>query len=230
MRTRTFIAAVLLALEVFVVSTKAGGPAWLVLVCALHLSACLAVQLWLQPVEQGRRLRMQWQWLATIGVDLLVFALLRLIDATPQLNFSALLVLPVLMAGVLTPRLSALATAAVATLVLLGGVWLVLPDHADFLLQLSQAGLAGAGLFLVSLLASELSQRLAGQEEIAQRNQALARQQTQLNSVVIEEMADGVLVVDRSGKAGERNPAAAALLQYLKSPPARAVITAYGYR
>ena len=31
-------------------------------------------------------------------------------------------------------------------------------------------------------------------------------------------------------KAGERNPAAAALLQYLKSPPARAVITAYGYR
>ena len=49
MRTRTFIAAVLLALEVFVVSTKAGGPAWLVLVCALHVSAALAVDFLRRP-------------------------------------------------------------------------------------------------------------------------------------------------------------------------------------
>jgi ABC-type molybdate transport system substrate-binding protein len=30
-------------------------------------------------------------------------------------------------------------------------------------------------------------------------------------------------------KAGERNPAAKALLEHLKSAPARAVIAAYGY-
>lgn len=54
MRTRVFIAAVLLALQVFVVATRSGGPSWLVLVCALHLTATLVVLMWLRPVEQGR--------------------------------------------------------------------------------------------------------------------------------------------------------------------------------
>ena len=43
----------------------------------------------------------------------------------------ALLVLPVLMAGVLTPRLLALATAAAATLILLGTAWLGLLTGGD---------------------------------------------------------------------------------------------------
>ena len=59
MRTRVFIAAMLLALEVFVVATRAGGPAWLVLVCAVHLSAALAVLMWLQPADPLRR-RLSW--------------------------------------------------------------------------------------------------------------------------------------------------------------------------
>ena len=40
----------------------------------------------------------------------------------------------------------------------------------------------------------------------------LARQQAQLNRLVIEELADGVLVVDRRGRVRAANPAARALL------------------
>ena len=52
------------------------------------------------------------------------FTGLHLAVAGSSFNYVALLVLPVLMAGVLTPRVLALATAALATLALLGTAWL----------------------------------------------------------------------------------------------------------
>ncbi len=212
MRTRTFIAAVLLALEVFVVSTKAGGPAWLVLVCALHLSACLAVQLWLQPVEQGRRLRMQWQWLATIGVDVLAFALLEHFQQG-GLSFIPLFALPVLMASILGPLTLALATAASITLFLLGDTVLAAPLFADIsTARLLQSALTGTGFFLVALLAYQLARRLAREEALAQSSQAAARTQAQVNELIIESLSEGVLVVDMHGVVRNANPAAQAML------------------
>ena len=185
------------------------------------LALCLvyagqAVSMWLlhdpDPVQPAPDHLLPRQWLWTIGVDLLVFSALRLMDPQGQLNYSALLVLPVLMSAVLTQRRLALATAAAVTLMLLLGVWLVEPGTDDVLARLSLAGLGGAGMFLVTLLASELAQRLAREERMAISSLEMARQQTQLNRLVIEEMADGVLVVDRSGRVRAVNPAARALL------------------
>ena len=185
------------------------------------LALCLvyagqAVSMWLlhdpnpdQPPPDHLQPR---QWLWTIGVDLLVFSALRLMDPQGQLNYSALLVLPVLMSAVLTQRRLALATAAGVTLMLLVGVWLVEHDTQDVLARLSLAGLGGAGMFGVTLLASELAQRLAREERLAISSLEMARQQTLLNRLVIEEMADGVLVVDRSARVRAINPAARALL------------------
>ena len=218
---RTYVAAraalgLALVLLPWVAMLLVGGRLPLPLLLLSLAYAGQAVSLWLlkggQAAAPAGSGLMRRQWLATIGVDLLVFALLRLIDATPQLNFSALLVLPVLMAGVLTTRLSALATAAAVTLVLLGAVWLDPRSEAEFLLQLSQAGLGGAGMFLAALLASELSLRLAGEERSARDSLELARQQTLLNRLVIEEMSEGVLVVDRAGQLRAVNPAGRQLL------------------
>ena len=47
--------------------------------------------------------------------------------------------LPVLMAGVLTPRRMALATAATVTLALLGAAWLTVLKGADGTLQMTQS-------------------------------------------------------------------------------------------
>ena len=220
---RTYVAAraaLALALVVapWLAALMGSRPAVLVmLVCLVY--AAQAVSLWL---IHGARDDLQLpdhllprQWLWTIGVDLLAFSLLRLLDAAAPLNYTALLVLPVLMSGVLTRRLVALATAAGVTLVMLLGTLPILHDGesgGDLLLQLSQAGLAGAGMFLITLLASELSQRLAREERSARNSLELARQQTQLNRLVIEEMGEGVLVVDRRGRVRAINPAARALL------------------
>jgi two-component system sensor histidine kinase PilS (NtrC family) len=187
---------------------------WLTLVSVLY--GVQAISWWLlprfgrlAPPQAGRRRR---QWLATIGIDLLAFSVLHFLEVGSSLNYAALLVLPVLMAGVLTSRLLALGTAAGVSLVLLGAAWrggLGLDGTAPLLLQ---SGLVGLGMFAIALLAGELAGRLAREELAARGSLELARQQAQLNRLVIEEMVDGVLVVDRRLRVRAANPAARALL------------------
>jgi two-component system sensor histidine kinase PilS (NtrC family) len=180
--------------------------------------AGLAIGMWALPKYRRpaapaalARLRSP-RWLATIGVDLLCFTSLHVLAPGSSLNYIALLVLPVLMAGVLTPRRMALATAAAVTLALLGAGWLTVLRGADGTLQMTQAGLAGAGFFVITVLAGELAGRLAREELTARGSLEMARQQAQLNRLVIEEMQDGVLVVDRRGRVRAANPAARRLL------------------
>lgn len=152
------------------------------------------------------------QWLATIGADITCFTALHVLSPAASLNYGALLVLPVLMAGVLTPRLVALATASIVTLALLLVAGLHVLAGGEMTALMTQAALAGSGFFVITLLAGELSIRLAREEEAARGSLELARQQAQLNRLVIEEMQEGVLVVDRRLHVRAANPSARALL------------------
>ena len=180
--------------------------------------ATLAVGLWLWPrtgvadehAESPRLGRLTW--LACIGVDIICFTALHILTPSNSLNFAALLVLPVLTAGVLTRRVQALATAAGVALLLLANAWAGVLAGGEPASLMTQAGLAGSGLFVITVLAGELASRLAREELTARDNMELARQQVQLNRLVIEEMQDGVLVVDRTGRVRAANPAARRLL------------------
>jgi two-component system sensor histidine kinase PilS (NtrC family) len=103
-------------------------------------------------------------------------------------------------------------TAAVVALVLLSGVWRSAPVLADSGVMFAQAGLAGIGVFMIALLAGEFSGRLVREEMAARGSLEIARQQAQLNRLVIDEMVDGVLVVDQRARVRAANPAARALL------------------
>ena len=180
--------------------------------------AALAFSTWLLPRLRPRagtnalsRLRSR-QWLLTIGVDLACFIALHALSRVSSLNYVALLVLPVLMAGVLTPRRMALATASLASLLLLGVAGMGVSAGGDITVLMTQAALAGSGFFVITLLAGELAGRLAREELTARGSLELARQQAQLNRLVIEEMEEGVLVVDRRGRVRAANPAARGLL------------------
>jgi two-component system sensor histidine kinase PilS (NtrC family) len=191
-------------------------PVWAISLCGVY--ALQALALWLLPhlrrgvsAQSLARLSSP-QWWASIGLDLGLFGLLHALDRSGGVSYGALLVMPVLMAGVLTSRLPALATAAMAALLMLGVAWWSVLLGADAGTRMTQAGLAGIGLFIVGLLASELAGRLAREERAARGSLELARQQAQLNRLVIEEMAEGVLVVDRRGHVRAANPAARSLL------------------
>ena len=219
---RAFIAA-RAALGVALVATLVAGGVFglrpTVPIIALSVAfATLAISMWLLPRFRRpgaphtlARLRSP-QWIATIGADLVFFTGLHIASPGSSFNYVALLVLPVLMAGVLTPRLLALATAAVATLALLGTAWLGLLSGGDATLLMTQAGLAGSGFFVITVLAGELAGRIAREELSARGSLEMARQQAALNRLVIEEMEDGVLVVDRGGKVRAANPSARRLL------------------
>jgi len=210
MRARLFIAAVLLALQVFVVATHTGGPDWLVLVSALHFTAALAVLLWSHPVQHGKPF--QLQWLFTIGVDLLVFAVLQLFQQG-NISFTPLFALPVLLASILGSLTVALGTAASVTLYLLAEAVLSAPLLSEVSTsRFLQSGLTGTGFFLLAALAHQLALRLAREEAVAQSSQAAARTQAQVNELVIESLSEGVLVVDQRGVVRNANPAAQSML------------------
>jgi two-component system sensor histidine kinase PilS (NtrC family) len=184
--------------------------------CVLY--AVQAAALWLVPswrnwTEQARspHLRRR-QWLLTVGVDLLAFGLLHALDAGTSFNYAALLVLPVLMSGILNARLVALGTAAGVALLLLGVTLHNVAGSSDGPVILAQSGLAGMGLFVIALMAGEMAGRMVREELAARGSLEIARQQVQLNRLVLQEMADGVMVVDRRLRVRAANPAARRLL------------------
>ncbi len=191
---------------------------WALWACGAYAMATLVT--WLlerapaqaaQALQNPRLLRRQW--LATIGMDVLVFGCFNLIAPRDGLNFVPLLVLPVLMSGVLTRRPVALALAATVSMLLFASAWLAAGrGGGDLSVLLAQAGLVGSGFFVVAILAGELAGRLAREERAARGSMELARQQAQLNRLVIEELQEGVMVVDRKGRVRTANPAARRLI------------------
>jgi two-component system sensor histidine kinase PilS (NtrC family) len=191
------------------------------------VSAAYALQallVWLLPRwrrdGQPRTHLTRGQWVLTLGVDLVAFFAMHAFEPAGTFNYAALLVLPALIAGVLTPRPVALATTAVAALMLLSVAVSSGVAMRDFNAALAPAGLTGIGLFVITLLAGELSGRLATEERAARESLELARQQVQLNRLVIEEMADGVMVIDRRARVRAANPAARRLLAAQDLAPA----------
>jgi two-component system sensor histidine kinase PilS (NtrC family) len=213
---RAAIGAALLAAQATGVLLGGRASNLVLAICLLYATQTIA--LWMlprfsePPTPRALARVTNPQWLGTIGIDLLAFSALHLLEPTSHFNYVALLVLPVLMAGVLTPRLLALAAAALIALMLLGSAWHRGLATGDITSAMTQAGLAGIGFFVTAVLAGELAGRLAREELTARGSLALARQQAQLNRLVIEQMQDGVMVVDRRGRVRTANPAARLLL------------------
>lgn len=215
MTARVAIGTMLLALlgALFVLTPALNVSGWLVGLCAAYLFAGLVVRLFARPLPAGHSF--DPQWVSTIGVDLVAFATLQLLHAG-GINYSPLFALPVLMASVLGSPLLALGTAAGVTLLLLGDAWVIsLHVGADTAAaRFLQAGLTGTGYFALAVVVNQLAARLIGEERAARLSQQAAKVQAQVNELVIETLADGVLVVDGQCRVHAANPAARMLLGF----------------
>ena len=83
-----------------------------------------------------------------------------------------------------------------------------LADSADSPSVVAQSALTGAGYFVIAFLASQLSARLASEEQRSLRSQMVAQVQREVNALVIESLTDGILVVDEQDMVLAANPAA----------------------
>ena len=210
MTARIAIASVLASLQVVIFVMGGSTSRLALIVCGAYLTATIAARIWARPRPPTGSF--DAQWVLTIGVDVLAFSLLDYQQAG-GINYAPLFALPVLLASVLGPILLAFGTAATVTLLLLTIAWLnSLNGFGEINPRLLQAGLSGSGFFLVALLANQLAIRLAHQEQQAKASQLAARMQTLVSDLVIETLAEGVLVVDVQGVVRSLNPACRKLL------------------
>ena len=207
MTARVTLGLVLLTLQFTLRMMGQAPDPLLMAVCAAYLAAALVTRLFGRPRRLGRNF--DPQWLSTIGVDVAAFGLLQYLQGHVGINYAPLLALPVLLASVLGSLPLAMGTAAGVTLLLLGqAVIMVLQLPQDMTPLFAQTALTGAGYFLIAFLSTQLSARLANEEQRSQRSQRAMHVQRQVNELVIESMADGVLVVDVDGQVWAANPAA----------------------
>lgn len=129
------------------------------------------------------------------------------------MNYTPLFGLPILMAAVLGTLTLALGTTAGVTLLLLGWAWWTgARTGEDEAQRYLQSALTGTGYFIVSYLVHQLATRLTREQEVAQQSQIAARVQTQVSALVIQNLTDGVLVVDENDVVRVANPAGLQLL------------------
>ena len=215
---RVTVAVVLLLLQIFQYAMVPAGHGGSLLLCCAYLTALIVVQFWVLPVPHGSVF--DRQWMLTIGMDGVVFAVLQWLQ--PQsINYTPLLALPVLLASVMGSLTLALGTTSAVTLYLLGLGWRASSGVSmDSATAFFQAGLTGMGYFAVAILANQLATRLLREEQLTRRSQHAIRVQTQVNELVIEALTDGVMVVDARGVVRAANPAAQRLMA-----PAQRVLT-----
>jgi len=110
------VAAVLLLLQILL-QQHSGDQKPATALCLAYLGGTIATLHMRRPAHGGS----PWsvRWLATLWADIACFALLRVLAAS-AFDFAPLFLLPVLMASTLGPLALALASAAAASLVLLG--------------------------------------------------------------------------------------------------------------
>lgn len=152
------------------------------------------------------------RWRHAVSVDFVAFAVLLLLPGE-QFDFLPLFAPAVLAAALQGSRRIALAVAAVAALITLTHTaTLVAPGSPQITTQLQKAGLLSIGYFFIALLSHQLTGRLCDERQRSQRSETTAWQFAQINTLVIEHLDDGVLVIDNGGVVRAINPAAHRLL------------------
>ncbi len=206
MTARLTLGLVMMALQITLFATGSSQSRLLLAISIAYSLSTAASRLLDKPQALGSSFNRSW--LTLIGVDVLAFSALQVLQGS-SINYTPLFALPVLLAAVLGSLQLALGTAAGVTVVLLANtLWHYIGSTIDPTPYFAQAALSGVGYFVIGLLASQLSTRLAREGQRAKRNQVAAQLQRQVSELVIESLPDGVLIVDDKGNVRAANPSA----------------------
>jgi two-component system sensor histidine kinase PilS (NtrC family) len=210
MTARLTLGMVLMVLQTTLYATGTSNSKTLIAISTAYFIGTLATRLFARPRPLGGAFNRTWGIL--VGVDVLAFSMLQFLQGS-GINYTPLFALPILLVSVLGSLRLALGTAAGVTMVLLGAnLFAYLQSPTDATPYFVQSALSGAGYFFIALLANQLSSRLVSEGQRARLSQLAASSQRQVNELVIESLADGVLILDERGCVRAANPAARQLL------------------
>jgi two-component system, NtrC family, sensor histidine kinase PilS len=165
-----------------------------------------------QSVLRDLRDKFELQLTIHACVDIVAITLLMYASGGVRSGLGVMLLISLIGAAIVAPRRLIFLYAALATIAVLleQCYWVLQHDAAPgtFL----QPGLLSIGYFATAGVTNWLAARVAANERLArQRGRELATQ-TRVNQLVIEDMNDGVLVLDRTGRVVQHNPQAQQLL------------------
>jgi len=177
-------------------------------VCVAYLAAALVFHSLLRNLRDLFNLQLS----AHLSLDIVAITLLMYASGGIHSGLGVMLLIALTGAALVAPRTLALLYAALAAIALLleQGYWVLRFDAPtqNFL----QPALLAIGCFASAGVTGWLAQRVAANERLArQRGQALETQ-LRVNQLVIADMQDGVLVLDRDGRVAQHNPQAQRLL------------------
>jgi two-component system sensor histidine kinase PilS (NtrC family) len=147
-----------------------------------------------------------------IALDIVALTLLMYASGGIRSGLGVMLLISLSGAAIVAPRRLSYLYAALATIALLleQGYWVLAHEapEANFL----QPGLLAIGCFATAGITGWLAQRVAANEALARQRGRSLETQTRVNQLVIEDMHDGVVVLDRDGRVVQHNPQAQRLL------------------
>lgn len=146
-----------------------------------------------------------------VVIDILVLAAIMWISGGYSSGMPVMMMVYLAAAGLVAEGRMGLFFAALATCaLLLENAWRYFGGGSA--VEFLQVGLACMGFFAIAFTARLLARRAQANESLAAlRGEALDRQQA-INERIIEDMRDGVIVLDREGRIRQANPRASQLL------------------
>ncbi|MGE5129908.1 MAG: two-component system sensor histidine kinase NtrB [Sphingomonadaceae bacterium] len=175
-----------------------------------------AVYVLLGLVFQGVLINVRERFNLQLGlqvcVDIVAITLLMYSSGGVRSGLGVMLLITLTGAALVAPRRLTFLYAALATIALLleQSYWVVVRDapSADFL----QGALLAIGCFASAGITGLLAQRVAANETLARMRGRALEIQMRVNQFVIEDMHDGVIVLDQDGRVVQHNPQAQRLM------------------
>lgn len=185
-----------------------GGPQWALLASLLYFMAGAGFAGLALYVHR----RFLAQVIGQLVLDLAAITVLMVTGGGVASGWGILFLLPLAGASLLLPSLLVFFVCSLAVLAILvdAGLRALAADASEPLLF--QAGVYGAALFAVTALLRALSARLAQQERLARTRGRDLHNQLAINRLVIAQMEQGVIVVDRATQVRANNRSARRML------------------
>jgi len=165
---------------------------------------------WLMRQWRERfNLQLSWQ----LCLDIAAITVLMYASGGIRSGLGMMLLISLIGAALVAPRRLTLLYAALATIAVLleQSFWVLAFDvpTASYL----QPGLLAIGCFAAAGVTNWLAQRVAASQLLAQQRGRELESQMRVSQRIIEDMQDGVLVLDREGRIVQHNPRAQRLLE-----------------
>jgi two-component system sensor histidine kinase PilS (NtrC family) len=190
------------------ISLNAIEQAWVYRLCIVYIFLTLFALVGVQLRHPAFPLQLAFQ----VGTDIAVISTMSYFSGGIQSNLGMLLLVSLAAAGLISRGRITLFYAALASIaILLEHAYSVLTQDAPFA-QFLQAGILSTAFFAVAWLSHTLSKYAVASERLAFSRGVDLSNMAEANRLMIQDMPDGVLVVDERGAVRQSNPSAERLL------------------